>query len=1195
MPFVASDDSPQTTFPPAPPVAPSTEATLGAAFRQGNSVVSGLSAIANSGTFEPQPGYSARDEIKDRPEYWEHAFQFAASRSPGETAALKSRIDRENEDKRVMAASGGMGVVASLAAGATDPTMLLPGRVAIGIAKDGTSIIRGAMEVGGAMAVQSTAQELALHGSQETRTAGESVLNVGSATLLGALLGSAAGSLSHTEFAGLTAALDRDRARMDEHANGPQPAGAAATDTREVRPVSAFGMEKAAADAKTRLMNNPLTAARRTNADLGEQVLLTEENLKGEPTVLGGGPSVETELRVNKFSNQVGIMKMMDEQWKDLRFAGDKAPWFARFRDTMGWLGRPAELPTYEEFDRMVGEAMTKEGGRHDIPQVQAAAQDIMARRAPWVDRAEKSLEGFQRLEPKEGEAQFPHDWDRQKIVAQRPEFVNFLTGIFDGTQRVKQGIQTRVRAYSNALEAHNGSIKKLTGQLERKKASLEEDEALRDEVSRINKFAFQRATSLREGEFRNEGGVRVAEPGKNIEKARGGAVFETKVRERGNELADRASAHLAEVEVLEDRLNREHATAAEVRAKIEDEIGKWEGKSTQEAKGALKDRAKYEAERAAKAAEKGGAAPTKRLASADDAVDSAVKRILTSNQDLEVQELRDRAHQTADHILGGPAGRIYGEGSASRGEIPGGAGDNLRGSEARRTINVSNAEAWPWINQSAEKVANRWFDTLMPDVLISERFGDVDMKEPIQKIRDEHAARSDALPPGRKGREALDKAKNQAEEDIVHMRDSMRGVLNIPATETDRRIMKIGGIARNFNVLTSMGVSAVASLGDAAGMQMRFGMLNTFRDAFMPYFQSLVSGGEFNREALRQAKALGIAVDWELAARHHALSGVMEEYHPSSRFERTLQAGADKMQLMNGLATWTDRVKTMTTFVAAAEMKRAMEAMAKGTATKKQMMVLGENNITPPLAEKILAQYEQHAPDGLLPNMGEWTNQEAKRAFNGALAREANIGVVTPGIGDKPNWMADPVLGILGQFKSYTAAAHTRILIANLQRRDADVLSGLVGAMGLGMLSYKINSLTGGQPTSDKPGDWIKEGMSRSNMLGWFEEGNAFASKMTRGQLDAYRLTGSDHMLSKYAGRSVMDQIMGPTAGKIERLATVTGSAASMDWKASDTHALRQLFFYQNLVYVRGLLNQVEQGANTAFGVPAQKASTPH
>jgi hypothetical protein len=54
-----------------------------------------------------------------------------------------------------------------------------------------------------------------------------------------------------------------------------------------------------------------------------------------------------------------------------------------------------------------------------------------------------------------------------------------------------------------------------------------------------------------------------------------------------------------------------------------------------------------------------------------------------------------------------------------------------------------------------------------------------------------------------------------------------------------------------------------------------------------------------------------------------------------------------------------------------------------------------------------------------------------------------------------------------------------------------------------------------------------------------------------------------------------------------------VTGAAASRDWTASDSTAVRRLTAFQNLFYLRGLFNQVEQGANSAFGIPpkAEKA----
>ena len=1499
---------------------PANEDVFGAAMRQGNSVVSALSAIHNSGTFEPVEGYSAWDRIKDDPELLPHAFRFGGVTSPAQADNLADRIRGENADKRLLAQSGAAGIVSGLVAGALDPTMFLPGRVAVGIAKDGLPWVRAAAEMGGAMALQSTAQELALHASQETRTGEESIINVGSSTLLGALLGSAVGALSKGEHAALVSGLDHERATMAAHAAGEPPparpafpdpsmearpaptpiqpeitdtggaqdarftdpatggnltlylgtegkarvyeakvpeeargqgvgaqlyenairwaaengrefssdayvsesarrvyeglkrrgyevtqaadavekdgglavksgpvftvrqkatppsgfvhpdtgvprgplaaevaphhlpsydegyrgeprrgndsevaawdrgandrmnadreayfaarsAGAATTDERDLQLVGAGGVERFALDAKTRGMTSPLESARRVTADLGEIPLLTRGNLRGETTALQGLP-VETDWKIATRTFTTGVMSDITENWKDLRFGGEKAPWFAAFRDRMNMLGRPAHLPTQEEFGNMVGEAMSK-GDVSTIPQVQAAAQAIRKRMEPWADRAEKAIEGYQK---REGEPYFPHYWNKKLIKEMRPEFVNFLTNKFAADQAEKAVIQQRMQAHANSLEVHEDQIKKLTGTIERKHDALDEAEARAEEVQRFNKFAYQRSEKLSEPldekaakirdietkirpqldkleklaedikaeteEFPEikeadalifkmigaaqklkqskelidavdaaseyvdalgpviegfRGGIREASAAAKLARrelgadtlvtlensrtatkkeiapllkelnatrkalkeeraarlpgARGGAVFETKIRERGNVIADQLSGKRAEIEDLETKLTNEHLNANAVRERIEAEIGKWEGNSTKEAKAAIKARDKYEAERTAAAAAAGKPKPTERLRSADSAVDKAVKRIIESAQDLTIPELRDRAHATTDHILGHPDGRLYGEGSDFG--LPTRKGDDLRGSEVKRQLNVSNAEAWPWIEQNAEHAATQWAKTFQPDVLIAEKFGDVAMTEPRQKILKEHADRTDATK-NAKERLALDKAKDIALDDLAFMRDKMRGTLNVPADRVDTAILRASGVARNVNVITSMGVSGLASLADSGTVMMRHGLMHTFADGFMPYFRSLLSGGEFNREALRQAKAAAIAIDWDMASRHHELAGVLDGYKPRSTAERALQWGADKMQLLNMLAPWTDRIKTITMTVAAPDIKRALEARLKGTATAKQLRQLGEGNIPAHMDERIIEQYEKYGGEVggvMLPSIDKWTDEAAQRHMQGALVREADISVVTPGIGDTPNWMSKPILGMLGQFKSYTAASHTRILIANLQRRDADVLSGLVGMMGIGMLSYKLNALTGGQPTSDRPQDWIKEAMSRSNMFGWFEESNAFASKMTRGQLDAYRLTGSDHMLSKYAGRSVTDQILGPTIGKIERLSQVSGAAARMDWTASDTHALRQLLFFQNLVYVRGLLNQVEEGSNNAFGIPKKEA----
>jgi hypothetical protein len=97
-------------------------------------------------------------------------------------------------------------------------------------------------------------------------------------------------------------------------------------------------------------------------------------------------------------------------------------------------------------------------------------------------------------------------------------------------------------------------------------------------------------------------------------------------------------------------------------------------------------------------------------------------------------------------------------------------------------------------------------------------------------------------------------------------------------------------------------------------------------------------------------------------------------------------------------------------------------------------------------------------------------------------------------------------------------------------------------------------------------------------------------ASKMTRGGVDVYRLIGADKPLSRYASRSALDSILGPTAGKIGSVLQVSGAATSGDWTQADTKAVRRLTATQNLFYIRKLWDQVEAGVNGALDVPEKR-----
>ena len=149
---------------------------------------------------EPIPGYSPfedkGDGTTDITGYEEFYQSFIDSQNPATTAALKSRIDRERANQRILSNGGAEGILASIAAGLGDPInmamMLFPVTTAPTAAKMAASSIA-------AGAAAATTSELALHATQETRTIEDSMLNVASTALLDGVLGGAAGWLKGTE------------------------------------------------------------------------------------------------------------------------------------------------------------------------------------------------------------------------------------------------------------------------------------------------------------------------------------------------------------------------------------------------------------------------------------------------------------------------------------------------------------------------------------------------------------------------------------------------------------------------------------------------------------------------------------------------------------------------------------------------------------------------------------------------------------------------------------------------------------------------------------------------------------------------------------------------------------------------------------------------------------------------------------
>jgi hypothetical protein len=1023
---------------------------------------------------------------------------------------------------------------------------------------------------------------------------------------------------------------------------GPGSAGAAASDARALE-LQGSGkvanvlnktpvLNRITGSPLTRTFLSPFTSARRSMADLAETPLRFEQNRQGIPTTQG--PATDRLARMATQQAQVRMNEELDRLFVELRTgemnAGFVKSQTEKLRATVERArGGDQARMTNMEFREAIGRAM-RDGDTSDIPQVAQAAKFVRETVFdPWKERAIKAGLLPEDIDPKTALSYFSRVYNREKINARRPEFQRRISTWLGKEQADKAAAKERLTDLNAKLKEVGKQRAKIEAKLERLDAR-EDDLAARSsergmEAERAGKRADtveERATTIAEdvtdleefvaamrAEVRNPAlRARIdalADDAADLRRAmaegqRGLDAKRGKLRTaeaRADEAVVAADANAKRLDVLERRADlaeerrgilqaavtmarEEHA---DIRAKIEAEVEAWAGRSTVEAKSSLAARTAYDEMRANK-----GTGNGERLTSADKAVDRAVRRILRSDRDLSPDELHSRAGEIIDRIVSGPDGRLAYD-APSGGPKVGAPSDGPppRGALAARQFMIPDKEIEDFLESDVEHVANQYLRSVVPDVLLTERFGDADMTEAFRALRDEHDQLANAAK-SEKERVKLRKEYETAVTDLAAVRDRIRNVYGFDPKM--RNFARVASAAKVYNGITDLGGATLNSLSDMSGAIFLHGFTKVLGDGYRPFVKGLLGASDGYAKAKLQYRAMGIAIETRLNARANDAYDLVDMYRPESRIERGLGQASNAMQVANLQAPWTDFGKTIASVVSGNEIFRAAKAVTSGTATAKQLTNLAASNIDAAMARRIWKQFETggEVVDGVhLPNTGDWADIQAREAFEGAVAREADIAIITPGQ-EKPLWLSSPIMSVLGQFKTFTAAATERVLIANLQRREAQTLSGLFAGVTAGIISYRLYTLATGQEMSDDPRDWMREGISRSGALGWFEEGNTLLAKATRGQADIYRLTGSDKPLTKYASRNFVGQLLGPTAGKIENLVTATGSAATADWTASDTHRVRRLLPFQNLFYLRAGLDKVEEATNGLMGVAA-------
>jgi len=579
------------------------------------------------------------------------------------------------------------------------------------------------------------------------------------------------------------------------------------------------------------------------------------------------------------------------------------------------------------------------------------------------------------------------------------------------------------------------------------------------------------------------------------------------------------------------------------------------------------------------------------------EAPEEAAQRMLKVETGLSRQELRSRAEEWTNRLIGSPDGRLdYDVQSAGTDFHPGLS--DLRGSlrERKMPIEVNELINRGLIKTDAMQGVASIVRSIVPDVLMTRRFGDVAMTDVRRRIEEEYAAK---ILPGSDGTKII-KERDGVLADLEAARDRFRGVQGWDLSPWSRKAAAAIRDFQNYNLTRQLGTSSTVRLTDLSNGIFRYGLKTVFRDSWMPMIKSFMSS-QFRGIVREQAKDAGLGVDGMLGHIRHNLYDISDSA-PQNRLSRAMAWGADKSMILNFHTPLTDLAKSLSSLVTQGEIGRRTARVADGTASAKEIEFLAQNSISREMAVRISKQYEAHGTevDGRkIANLSDWTDQGAREAFGAALQHESSMTVMQAGIGDKPIFMDNKFAGMLTQYRNFMAAATEKILIANLQQRDFRSLQGVLTTMGMGALATFLYHELSGQPQPKTFPEWIKESLDRSAMTGWFGELNRSVSGATRGQWSFDRLYGAYTPPSRRADVDLAGQFMGPTADFAERTLTTAAHAVTShstkkgdvsNFGGSDVHNLRVMLPLQNLMGLRIQLDKVEAGIDRTFGFKVPK-----
>ena len=502
------------------------------------------------------------------------------------------------------------------------------------------------------------------------------------------------------------------------------------------------------------------------------------------------------------------------------------------------------------------------------------------------------------------------------------------------------------------------------------------------------------------------------------------------------------------------------------------------------------------------------------------------------------------------------------------------------------RTLMVDDEAIDSFLIKDMNELMQRYNRDVGNKALMAERAGDGDVmwEAPIATIRDDYNLRAQTLTMEGKHAEAkkLMKEGKQQVEDLEVVRDRLLG-LDSPASYNSsvaRNVLSTVRSIRNWNTLTMLGGVAMSSVPELARAVAQYGLRTTLKGQGKILRDMSLSLKKLPKDDLAMLSSASARMSMN-NPRVAAISDFTDE--PAlTGMERYSRHITDTFMTHTGIKHFDTDMRMLSAY---AMNNKMTEQLLTGKIDVAEFKHFGFQGEDLEKLRKLVKKYGGKDTDDLYNmRIEKWDDYRIREKMEAGILREANKITTAAGVGDRPLFMSTELGKTMLQYRGFGLASINRILIPLAQGTSSEIIKGVTlpaVTAALMLMTRRAmqgresvpEEVTSGDFTSPEAAGFFMDVISYAGIAGVAPD---VAMTMDKA-FDAGIFSST-----QFRNRDKWGLILGPTAG------TVTAGMGAFNLETgidARLRSLRKLMPYQNMFYLRSLINQAEKATAQGLG----------